>query len=459
MKKGSEMTAKRIIAGVLFGISTTCAAWAADTSLDLPSKDSYFGKLALNRGCHGGKVKMTPAFQAYKAQVIGYYRQLQEDGKGDHAAAIRQLEADEIPKDLLDKQAETQKKVPASSFRAICNLLDSTVNTSVATGNYSMVMAKNPDPNSPEAKRAAQEMVRVMRENFQGMMTNMPEIAKGFNSDPANRKLVDSMGSPGGQAKQSAKTAPVPPRPLTPFENANILAQQGNEKAQFDMGLYYLRGQGVAKDEAKAVEWLQKSADQGYVKAQVVLGGMYEQGLDVQKDDAQAVYWLRKAAEQGDAGAQTNLGVHYVDGTGVEQDEQAGREWDQKAADQGNANAQYNLGLLYFQGKSIARDYPQAKLWFGKAASQGQSAAQFALGIMYAANVKGVPQDQQRAYYWFLVSSANGNQQANSHRDDLAKTLSKEQKDAVEAERSQCLEAREILGVHKKSPQPSWQRT
>ena len=40
-------------------------------------------------------------------------------------------------------------------------------------------------------------------------------------------------------------------------------AEQGNAKAQYNLGLRYENGQGVAQDYGKAVEWYTKAAEQG----------------------------------------------------------------------------------------------------------------------------------------------------------------------------------------------------
>ena len=48
------------------------------------------------------------------------------------------------------------------------------------------------------------------------------------------------------------------------FERYQKAADQGDAHAQSNLGLYYKRGQGVAKNLSKAVEWYQKAANQGF---------------------------------------------------------------------------------------------------------------------------------------------------------------------------------------------------
>ena len=59
-----------------------------------------------------------------------------------------------------------------------------------------------------------------------------------------------------------------------------------------------------------ASSWL-KAAEQEDAWAQYNLGILYGEGLGVAQDFEQAAYWYRKAAEQGHAEAQNNLGAMY----------------------------------------------------------------------------------------------------------------------------------------------------
>jgi hypothetical protein len=113
------------------------------------------------------------------------------------------------------------------------------------------------------------------------------------------------------------------------------LAEQGNEKAQYYLGLMYKRGDGVAKDDTQTVYWYRKAAEQGYSLAQYYLGLMYRQGAGIAKDDTQAVYWYRKAAEQGYSKAQYNLGFMYANGRGIAEDYILAYMWANLAAGQG----------------------------------------------------------------------------------------------------------------------------
>jgi TPR repeat protein len=49
--------------------------------------------------------------------------------------------------------------------------------------------------------------------------------------------------------------------------------------------------------------------------------------------------------------------------------------------------------------------------WFQRAAEKGHPVAKLYLGVMYAEG-RGVPQDYVRAYMWFSLSAAQGEQRA-----------------------------------------------
>ena len=98
------------------------------------------------------------------------------------------------------------------------------------------------------------------------------------------------------------------------------IAEQGYAFAQYNLGIMYEYGNGVAKDYAEAVKWYRLSAEQGYAIGQYSLGLMYSDGYGVLKDKAEAVKWWRLSAEQGYAYAQGMLGIMYELGEGVLKD-------------------------------------------------------------------------------------------------------------------------------------------
>jgi TPR repeat protein len=164
------------------------------------------------------------------------------------------------------------------------------------------------------------------------------------------------------------------------------MAEQGDAKAQTNLGVMYYNGDGVPKSYADALKWYTKAAAQGYARAQTSLGWMYERGEGVPRSYEEARKWYAKAAEQGEVNAQTNLGGMYSLGEGVQQNSAEAVKWYTKAAEQGNINAQANLGLLYETGMgNVAQDNAEAIKWYAKAAAQGDVKSQAKIKILHPA--------------------------------------------------------------------------
>ncbi len=89
-----------------------------------------------------------------------------------------------------------------------------------------------------------------------------------------------------------------------------------------------------------------QAAEQGDARAQHDLGNMYEAGRGVAQDFAEAKRWYGMAADQGDSSAQTNLGLMYVKGEGVPEDYVLAHMWWSLAASQGNETATNSLDIV-----------------------------------------------------------------------------------------------------------------
>jgi TPR repeat protein len=119
-----------------------------------------------------------------------------------------------------------------------------------------------------------------------------------------------------------------------------IAADQGNDDGEFNVGDFYMNGQGgVAKDYAEAMRWFRKAADQGNAAAQNNIGVLYANGHGVTEDHVEAAKWFRMSAEQGDVNAERSLARAYRLGTGVPQDMDQARLWMGKAAEAGDTFA------------------------------------------------------------------------------------------------------------------------
>ena len=85
----------------------------------------------------------------------------------------------------------------------------------------------------------------------------------------------------------------------TEIENLNVLAIEGDFKAQYRLGVFYFVGAGVRQDVVTARTWLLKSAEQGYAPSQTYVGYLYEIGRGFIQSHSKAQEWYERAAEQG----------------------------------------------------------------------------------------------------------------------------------------------------------------
>lgn len=155
-------------------------------------------------------------------------------------------------------------------------------------------------------------------------------------------------------------------------------AENGDVKAQLELGEKYRDGDGVIQNYREAAKWIRKAAEQGYASAQAVLGMSYDFG-EVKQDYKEAAKWYRLAAEQGDRLGQLGLGNLLKAGDGVPQDYIEAMKWYRLAADQGSVSAQYYLGGMYEEGLGVPQDLKEAIKWYRKAAAQGDDGARLRL--------------------------------------------------------------------------------
>ncbi len=55
-------------------------------------------------------------------------------------------------------------------------------------------------------------------------------------------------------------------------------AEQGDERAQYNLGRCYDKGEGVAQDKTEAIKWYRKAAEQGHEKAKAALKKLEQRG-------------------------------------------------------------------------------------------------------------------------------------------------------------------------------------
>jgi localization factor PodJL len=151
-------------------------------------------------------------------------------------------------------------------------------------------------------------------------------------------------------------------------------ALAGDAAAQYEVGVRFADGRGVAQNGEEAARWLDRAAKGGFAPAMFRLGALYEKGAGVKKDLAARDHY-RAAAEKGHGNAMHNLAVPHAEGVDGAADYRAAAEWFRKAADRGVADSQYNLAILYARGIGVEHNFAEAYKWFSLAAKEGDKDA------------------------------------------------------------------------------------
>jgi TPR repeat protein len=247
------------------------------------------------------------------------------------------------------------------------------------------------------------------------------------------------------------------------FEQA---ANSGHPRAQLDLGILYLRGQGVARDLVQARAWLEKAAAHEAPYALYALGrAMEESEGPALADPVRAADLYRRSAEMGHPLAALRYGLALLDGQGVRKDRVAAQRWlvqanqdgvpeaalaladmivrmpanrdkaenqklvqqavtwYQSAAEAGVPSAQFKLANACFAGRGVPRDPGLAQSWYDRAARQGLPEAQHALGLLLIGGVAG-PKDPAEGYKWLLLAERGGVADSHAVREKASEQIS-----------------------------------
>src|SRR5947209_7856459 len=158
------------------------------------------------------------------------------------------------------------------------------------------------------------------------------------------------------------------------YEDAS---RRGYVSALNGLAVLYENGDGVDRDDQKAIALLKQGADQGHPLARYNLGLHYRYGIGVRRDWGLAFEQFAKSAETGFVSAMVEYGEALVYGRGPS-NPRRGVEWLEKAAKAGSSRAKYALGRIYEVGRadlrgdnSVLRDGTMSLLWYGRMAESG----------------------------------------------------------------------------------------
>ncbi|GAA5101057.1 tetratricopeptide repeat protein [Wohlfahrtiimonas larvae] len=191
-------------------------------------------------------------------------------------------------------------------------------------------------------------------------------------------------------------------------------------------GVQNLSGNGIPRDEAKALQYFKAASDKGYISADNAIAVMYDEGIAVKADKEIALQYYAKAAKSQDTAALYNLAAFYYenDPSNPKLQQYLEQAIDHKDGDalslqariqmrNGNLNEAYRLfakaakvqhpdALFYLylmnkEGKGTRKNKNLSMTYLKKAAELRQPEALFILGTMYLQGDE-LPQDKPKAF-------------------------------------------------------------
>ena len=85
------------------------------------------------------------------------------------------------------------------------------------------------------------------------------------------------------------------------------LAQRGDARAQYNLGMLYASGLGVDQDYQAALKWHRMAAAQGHAGGQNELAQMYAKGQGVQPNQVLAYVWFTVAIASSSGGSKNEI--------------------------------------------------------------------------------------------------------------------------------------------------------
>jgi TPR repeat protein len=121
-------------------------------------------------------------------------------------------------------------------------------------------------------------------------------------------------------------------------------AELKNDQAMANLGLMYLKGEGVEKDFLKAKEWFEKASEYENDSANYNLALMYQGAIGIPEDEQKAIEYFRQAVKKNHQGANFRLGLMLLKDRSDEKLVAEGFECMLNAARSGHPMAMVQMG-------------------------------------------------------------------------------------------------------------------
>ena len=124
-------------------------------------------------------------------------------------------------------------------------------------------------------------------------------------------------------------------------------------------------------DFKKMYDFFEKSYKQGNIKAAYALGTWYLHGYHVKKNLKKAIKLIKNAANANVSEALYDLAVSYEIGKGSKKSSRLAFEYYLKSALYGDKQSLFEVGRCYFYGIGVSKNRRISKIWIEKAKNEG----------------------------------------------------------------------------------------
>ena len=152
----------------------------------------------------------------------------------------------------------------------------------------------------------------------------------------------------------------------------------------YNLGMNYLYGNSVPKNNQDAFSYLLRAARLGHAEAQYRLGYSYSKKVFTEWDSNMGIYWYRKAAQQKHLTASLEIANYYDRGIAhPESLDEILSLYSNILESVPDSNIMYMYGRLYHYGRYGATvNLDSARYWYNKALEYGNEQAQFGINAL-----------------------------------------------------------------------------
>ena len=191
-------------------------------------------------------------------------------------------------------------------------------------------------------KESSKSFENNLKNGEPSALTNQLVIPNVKTSVSRNKAALD-------ENQQSAPITNFRHKDITSNKTLKILqekANSGDARAQYELGLWWIKKVIDEKNYLKAATWFKLAAIQGLKEAQYSLGVLYDAGVGMEKDENQAFLWYHAAASNHHPMAQFNIAHFYLEREDGKENFESALHWFELASKNGLDEAAHNVSIL-----------------------------------------------------------------------------------------------------------------